>query len=54
MVKTSSPTNEAVVFWVIWFPAFVHKSRFDAIENPISGKINDPVVMKKPKENPVS
>jgi hypothetical protein len=33
MARTSSPTNnEAVVFWVIWFPAFVHKNRFDAIE----------------------
>ncbi|MCL2649675.1 MAG: hypothetical protein FWD60_01460 [Candidatus Azobacteroides sp.] len=50
MEKDSSlANNEAIVFWVIWFPAFEHKSRFDSIENPISGKINDPVVNEKAK-----
>ncbi|MDR1632304.1 MAG: hypothetical protein LBR97_05435, partial [Dysgonamonadaceae bacterium] len=50
MAKTSSlANNEKIVFWVIWFPTFVHKSRFDSIENPISGKINDPVVNEKAK-----
>jgi hypothetical protein len=49
MAKSALINNEARVFWVIWFPAFVHKSRFDAIENPISGKINDPVVNEKVK-----
>jgi len=36
-------SKEAVKFWVIWLPAFVHKNEFKSVENPICDIINDTI-----------
>jgi len=36
-------SKEAVKFWVIWLPAFVHKNEFKSVENPICDFVNDPI-----------
>ena len=50
MEKSGSTTGSgAVKFWVIWFPAFVHRERFEVTKNPIGGKADDRFVNDKAK-----